>query len=263
MEMYLYGLMALTFIIHTTDTLSYSVRLSSVKSGQFALSVSLFNIFVLFSRTANMLQGPLIGVLIGTSVTTGIDPINDIRKVVFASTGGTLAGIVLTPTFLRIFLYAVARLESTGSVPLLIIQALSVNNIKLIAKNGVLPSKQTFQNIRCRDIPKRLLLFNTLLTAVYTVGVLSAFYSATLVAPEYQLAASSSSGMINGVATILLTLVVDPRSAIITDQAFRGDRPYGDVKTLVVLLMGTKLLGTLMGQVILIPAANLISCFYR
>ncbi len=263
MERYMYELIALTFIIHTIDTLSYSVRLSSVKSGQFALSTSLFNVFVLISRTANMLQGPLIGALIGTSIAMEIDPVYDIRKVVFASTGGTLAGIVLIPTFLRIFHFAIARLGTTGSVPLLIIQALSINNIKLIAKNTVMPSKETFQNIRYRDIPKRLLVFNTLLTAVYTVGVLAAFYSATLVAPEYQLAASSSSGMINGVATILLTLVVDPRAAIITDQAFRGDRPYSDVKTLVVLLIGAKLLGTLLGQSILIPAANLIAGFYQ
>ncbi|OPX85881.1 MAG: hypothetical protein A4E53_03360 [Pelotomaculum sp. PtaB.Bin104] len=263
MERYMYELIALTFIIHTIDTLSYSVRLSSVKSGQFALSTSLFNVFVLISRTANMLQGPLIGALIGTSIAMEIDPVYDIRKVVFASTGGTLAGIVLIPTFLKIFHFAVARLETTGSVPLLIIQALSINNIKLIAKNSVMPSRETFQNIRYHDIPKRLLVFNTLLTAVYTVGVLAAFYSATLVAPEYQLAASSSSGMINGVATILLTLVVDPRAAIITDQAFRGNRPYSDVKTLVVLLIGAKLLGTLLGQVILIPAANLIAGFYE
>ncbi|MDD4238347.1 MAG: lipid II flippase Amj family protein [Desulfotomaculaceae bacterium] len=263
MERYLYNLILLTFIIHLIDTLSYSVRLSAVKSGQFALSTSLFNVFVLISRTANMLQGPLIGGLIGASIVMYVDPINEIHKVIFASTGGTLAGIILIPTFLKVFHAAVARLESTGSVSLLVIQSLSIYNIKLIAKNSALPSKRTFESIRWRDIPKRLLIFNTLLTAIYTVGVLAAFYSATLVAPEYQLAASSSSGMINGVATILLTLVVDPRAAIITDQAFRGDRPYSDVKTLVVLLIGAKLLGTLLGQVILAPAASLLANFYQ
>lgn len=263
MESYLCNLIALTFIIHLIDTFSYSVRLSAVKSGQFALSTSLFNVFVLISRTANMLQGPLIGGLIGASIVIDVDPINEIRKVIFASTGGTLAGIILIPTFLKVFHAAVARLESTGSLSILIIHGFSINNIKLIAKNSTLPSKQTFQSIRWRDIPKRLLIFNILLTAIYTVGVLAAFYSATLVASEYQLAASSSSGMINGVATILLTLVVDPRAAIITDQAFRGDRPYSDVKTLVVLLIGTKLLGTLLGQIILTPAASLIASLYQ
>jgi len=49
---------------------------------------------------------------------------------------------------------------------------------------------------------------------------------------EHRLSASASSGMINGIATILLTLLVDPQSAIITDQALRQKRSYGDVKAL-------------------------------
>ena len=118
-------------------------------------------------------------------------------------------------------------------------------------------------NLRFREIPKRLLLLNVLITGVYTIGVLAAFYSATLVGPEHRLAAVASSGMINGGATILLSLFVDPKSAIITDQTLRGERPYGDVKALVILLIGTKLLGTLLGQVIFIPAANFIAYFYR
>ncbi|WP_419392962.1 lipid II flippase family protein [Cytobacillus praedii] len=69
--------------------------------------------------------------------------------------------------------------------------------------------------------------------------------------------------MINGVATILLTLLVDPQSAIITDQALRKKRPYGDVKALVVMLIGTKLLGTLIGQILIYPAAILIASFYK
>jgi hypothetical protein len=69
--------------------------------------------------------------------------------------------------------------------------------------------------------------------------------------------------MINGVASILLTLFVDPRAAIITDEAARGKREYGDVKALVILLIGTKLIGTLLAQLLLIPSAQLIAFFYR
>lgn len=245
------------------DTLAFSVRLNSVKSGQFALSLSLFNVFVLISRTANMLQGPLIGALIGASIAIEVDPIWDVRKVIFASTIGTLVGILLIPSFLKVFSRAVVKLELSGSVPSIVVKALSISNIRRIAKTATVPSKNMLANLRFRRIPKRLLLLNVIITGVYTIGVLSAYYSATLVSPEKQLAASASSGLINGIATILLTLFVDPKSAIITDQALRGSRPYGDVKALVVLLIGTKLLGTLMGQIMFIPAANMIAYFYR
>ena len=83
-ERTLLELMVLTFVIHLVDTLAYSVRLNSVKSGQMALSFSLFNLFVLVSRTANTFQAPLIGSIIGVSISYGLDPLADMRKVIFA-----------------------------------------------------------------------------------------------------------------------------------------------------------------------------------
>jgi len=63
-------------------------------------------------------------------------------------------------------------------------------------------------------------------------------------------------GMNNGVEFI------DPKSAIITDQALMGKREYGDVKALVVLLITTKIIGTLLGQLLFLPAAKIIASFY-
>jgi hypothetical protein len=262
MEKIVLELFVLTLVIHLVDTLAYSVRLNSVKSGQLALSFSLFNLFVLVSRTANTFQAPLIGSIIGVSVFHAIDPINDMRKVIFASTIGTFIGILLIPTFLRAFEVAVRRLEITGSVPSLVVEALQVNNIKRVVKSATRPTKTMLQRLRYREIPKRLLIINALVTGIYTIGVLAANYSAILVTEQHRLAAVGSSGMINGLATILLTLFIDPKSAIITDQALRGNRPYGDVKALVVLLITTKLIGTLLGQVLFLPAAKVIASFY-
>ena len=228
-------LIILTSIIHLIDTLAYSVRLNSVKSGQVALSFSLFNLIALVSRTANTLQAPLIAGIIGNSIAHGLNPIMDLRIVIFVSTVGTLAGVLIIPSFLRIFEKAVNRLEVTGSVPSLVVEALYINNIKRIVKSVSKPSKTMLERLRYREISKRLLILNSLVTGIYTVGVLAASYSAILVTEEYRLAVIASSGMINGVASILLTLFIDPKSAMITDQALRGKRPYGDVKALVVL----------------------------
>lgn len=263
MERTLIELVILTVVIHIVDTLAYSVRLNSVKSGQVALSFSLFNMFVLVSRTANLFQGPLIGSIVGLSIAKGLDPVSDMRTVIFASTVGTIFGILLIPTFLRIFGAAVRRLELTGSVPSLVVEALQANNLKRIVKSAIRPSKTMVDKLRFREIPKRLLILNALVTGIYTIGVLAAYYSALLVPEQSRLAAVASSGMINGIASILLTFFIDPKSAIITDQALRGKRPYGDVKALVVLLIATKLVGTLLGQVFFLPAAQVIASFYR
>ena len=263
MEKTLIELIILTVVIHVVDTLAYSVRLNSVKSGQVALSFSLFNIFVLFSRTANMFQGPLIGMIVGFSIANGLNPESDMRIVIFAATIGTMLGIILIPTFLRIFEVAVKRVELTGSVPTLVVEALQVNNIKRIVRSATRPSKTMLEKLRFREIPKRLLVLNAIVTGIYTIGILAAYYAALLVPEQARLAAVASSGMINGMASILLTLFIDPKSAIITDQALRGKRPYGDVKALVVLLIASKLIGTLLGQVLFLPAAEVIASFYR
>ncbi|SKC91771.1 lipid II flippase Amj family protein [Maledivibacter halophilus] len=256
-----WSLILLTIIIHFVDTLSYSVRLNSVKSGNFALSLSLFNMIVLVSRTANTLQGPLIGNLIDNSIKMSYNPIMYVRQVVLATTVGTLLGILFIPTFLKLFAKAVKKLEVTGSVPSLVSQSLSLGNIKRIARNVTRPRRGMLRGLGFKYIPKKLLLLNILITGVYTIGILSAYYSAIYV-PENRLAASASSGMINGVASILLTLFIDPKAALITDQAYRGKREYKDVKALVIMLIGTKLIGTLLGQILLVPAAKLIAFFY-
>lgn len=263
MERTLIELIILTSIIHLVDTLAYSVRLNSVKSGQVALSFSLFNLIALVSRTANTLQAPLIAGIIGISITQGLNPIMDMRRVIFAATIGTLTGVLLIPSFLRIFEKAVNRLEITGSVPSLVVEALHLNNIKRIVKSVTKPSKTMLERLRYREIPKRLLILNALVTGIYTIGVLSASYAAILVSEEHRLTVVASSGMINGIAAILLTLLIDPKAAMITDQALRGKRPYGDVKALVVMLITSKVVGTLLGQVLFLPAARVIASFYR
>ena len=130
-------------------------------------------------------------------------------------------------------------------------------------KSVTKPSKNMIHRLRFREVPKRLILINAILTGICTIGVLAAYYSALLVPPEHQLATTASSGMINGVATILLTLFVDPKSAVITDQALRGARPYGDVKALVIMLIASKLIGTLLGQLFFLPATHIIAYFYQ
>lgn len=258
----IFKLFTLTVIIHVVDTLSYSVRLNSVKKGNFALSLSLFNLIVLVARTANMFQGPFIGRMIDDSIKLKYNPIFQVREITFAATIGTVIGILAIPTFLQLFSKGVSKLEETGSVPSLVIQSLSISSIKRMAKSVRRPQKSMISKLRFRDIPKRLIILNAVITGVYTIGVLAAYYASAFI-PENRLAAASSSGMINGVASILLTLYVDPKAAIITDEAYRGKRQYGDVKALVVMLIGSKLIVTLLGQLLLVPSAQLIAYFYR
>ena len=257
-----YQLYILTFIIHVIDTFAYSVRLNAVKSKQFALSNTLFNLFYLISLTAHTLQAPLIGSLMDCSISQSIDPLPTLRNIVWVATAGTFFGIVLTPTFLALFSRAVKSLERSGSVPTVVIDAFKFRSILRFVENVTLPSKKMLNKLPFRKIPRELIALNALVTAIYTIGVMSAYFAALLVDAQHRLAASASAGIINTSANIIFMLFIDPKSSIITDQALKGNRPYEDVKALVVMLMSAKLIGTVMGQMLLIPVAQVIANIY-
>jgi len=258
----LYQLYFLTLIIHIIDTFAYSVRLSFIKSGQFALSTSLFNLFYLISLVAHTLQVPLIGALMDSSISQSIDPLPIIRRVILIATAGTLFGIILTPTFLKNFYRAVAKLEQLASVPSVVIDALRWGSLRRFINSITIPSGAMINHLPYRKIPINLIFLNILVTGIYTVGVMSAYYATLLVDPLHRLAASGSAGILNTSANIIFMLFIDPKSSIITDQALKGNRPYADVKALVVILMSSKLMGTLMGQLLLIPVAKVIAGLY-
>lgn len=52
------------FIIHSIETLAYAVRLSGARVKMIASALSLFNIMVIVSILANMMQQPFTGSLI-------------------------------------------------------------------------------------------------------------------------------------------------------------------------------------------------------
>ncbi|HTR77465.1 MAG TPA: DUF2837 family protein, partial [Gemmatimonadaceae bacterium] len=68
-------ILALGFVIHLIDTLAYSVRIAGIRTGRLAISFSLFNLFVLVSRTANSLQAPLLAKRVEMHITGGTGPL--------------------------------------------------------------------------------------------------------------------------------------------------------------------------------------------
>lgn len=189
----------LTMIIHTVETLSYSVRFAGVKLNKIAVALSLTGIIVLVSRTANLMQAPMTANFVDYSNThPAFDVLGHFRLVILAASIGTLAAIVLFPTFIHIFARVIARLEVAGSIPKLFtsVTLMQLKNTKHYIRKPVFKLSQ----FRYLGIPKRFIVMNVFVTAFYTIGVLSALYAAYLF-PKIALTASQASGIINGIAT--------------------------------------------------------------
>lgn len=257
----------LTAIIHLTDTLVYAVRFSGVSTKRLATAFSLFQVISLLASTANLIQAPLLSSVVEQTINAGLHQTThhqdlllqldrEIRLVILSATAGTIGGVLFTPVFIYIFTRIIYLFEEAGSIPRLILMLLSPRWVFLfISRKSVWAARRRV--FYRRNIPLPFLIANVLIIGIWTTGVLSALYAGALI-PDYRSTASLLSGVVNGLATILCATIVDPTAATITDQALRGERSHEDVKQMVYYLCLTRILGTLLAQVIFLPAAHLI-----
>ncbi len=107
-------------VIHTIETLAYAVRLSGARVGLIASALSLFNLMVIVSRMANMMQQPFTGSLVDTAPSSNTLEFveSQYRIIIGASTLGTLVGVILLPTFVALFSRSIIHLSKQGgSIP--------------------------------------------------------------------------------------------------------------------------------------------------
>ncbi|WNR46762.1 lipid II flippase Amj family protein [Paenibacillus roseipurpureus] len=246
----------LTMIIHTAETLSYSIRYAGVRVNKLAVALSLVGIVVLVSRTANLIQAPMTAHFVDFAKTDGsFDLLRFLRISLFASSIGTIVGIALFPSCIRLSARVITRLEVAGSIPKLI-SGVTVQQLKNTTKYIKKPTFKLSQ-FRYLGVSKRFLAMNIVVTAFYSVGVLSSLYAAHLY-PTYATTASQASGLINGIATILLTIFIDPQLGLITDKALHDEAQRKQLGKIYALLMTTRFLGTLLAQFFLVPSAYFI-----
>ncbi|BBH20064.1 hypothetical protein Back11_14090 [Paenibacillus baekrokdamisoli] len=245
----------LTLIIHCAETLSYSVRMAGIRTGKLAIALSLTGMIVLISRTSNIAQGTMTGKVVDFAKNhMDFDLAGNFRIILAAASLGTLIAIGLFPTFVGLSGRMVSHLEKAGSIPKMVKDGFRVNVMRNIPYHFRMPKWEMVQRLRAGGVPKRLMLMNGLVTAIFTVGVLAALY-ATFLPGQYSIGASQSSGLINGLATILLTILIDPQVALLTDKALRKEAKLSSINKVFGFLMFSRFCGTLFAQIIFIPAA--------
>jgi Alternate to MurJ len=259
--------MLLNGVVQCIQIGAYAARLAGVKSGRVATSISLFNLFVTASRLANLFYAPMLGTISdraahamrfsGASSTIVHQFEEQLRLIVVAGTIGTALGALLMPVFLYLFLRGIASFERLGSVPRAMLRLGDPRVVTAVARSLRLPSPQMLARFSAAHVPMKLLVGNTIVVGIYAVGVQAATYASVLNPAESRTAVLLS-GIINGIATIAFTLVVDPTSAYITDQAVRGERSIAEVKSMIFYLALTAIIGTLLSQLILYPSAVVI-----
>jgi hypothetical protein len=185
------------------------------------------------------------------------------RFLLYISSAGVVLGILLFPTFIGIFSRTIVHLaEEKGSYFRVLKKGFTAPALKKAASCCRLPRISYLKGITYQSVPKRLFAVNVLISGIYTVGILAALYASAL-APEYKGATMMSSGIINGFATILLTLFVDPKASILADRVANKKASYVYLKSYSLTMVTSKFAGTLFAQVLFIPAAYYVAWFSK
>lgn len=254
-----------------TDTLVYAVRFSGVSTRRLATAFSLFQIIALLASTSNLIQAPLLSSVVEQTINTGLEHAaiyekltlqlnHEIRLIIVFATLGTIAGVLFTPFFIFIFSKMIFLFEEMGSIGRLILALLSPRFLIILAKALIFDKPMRPLRRRVvykRNIPLTFLVANVVIIGIWTTGVLSALYAGVLI-PDYRSTASLLSGVVNGMATVLSAIIVDPTAAMITDQALREERDQTDVKQMVYYLCLTRIMGTFLAQILFMPSAKFI-----
>ncbi|MED0708716.1 lipid II flippase Amj family protein [Aneurinibacillus aneurinilyticus] len=249
-----------TLIIHMIDTFAYSVRIAGIRTGKIAIALSVFSIIVIVSRTSNMIQAPLTGSLVDMAKHTGdIAALeSQFRVILLSSSLGTVLAALLLPTFVSMMSRAIVHLEMAGSVPQLVKNVSTVHHLKIARKHFKLPRRESLSRLRIGGVPKRILLLNMLAAMIYADSVLACLY-ASLLKPEYSSIALTSTGLINGFSTIILTVFLDPQIAILTDKVMKGTEKKDSINKMVGVLTLSRFVGTVLAQLFLVPFAYYIT----
>jgi hypothetical protein len=267
----LVGAMVITFVVQGVTIGAYAARLAGVQTKRIATSISLFNLFVTTGRLANLFviffMGPLSDQAANAVGKLAGDPVAlaawqhafalQLRLIVFSGSLGMMVFALFLPMFTYLFRRGVHSFEARGSVPHSLMRLLSPRVIGEVLRSERLPPLARLRSFDWRVLPKRLLIFNTVVMCVYAIGVQSS-YLASVLDVNVRGTSIGLSGVVNGIGTIAFTLFVDPTSAIITDQAIHGKRTVEEVRSMVFYLSLTATVGSLLSQAILYPAAVVI-----
>lgn len=249
----------LTFVIHLISTLSYSVRIVGTRTRKIAVSFALFNIMVLISRTSNSFQAPLLAKWVENNINLNINPGTiEIRMILLATSIATIVGAFFIPTFQRVLSKAVLNFSAHKSMPKLILHGFTKTGIQQLRNEISIPDKNNLTVNTKSKFPLKIFVFNIIAVAILTVGVLSSLY-AGFITPELRSTASSLSAIVNGFATILMFVIIDPHLSVLTDEVVEGKYSESEFRGTIRYMVLARLIGTVVAQLLLVPFAQFIA----
>lgn len=248
-------------VTHLVSTLSYGVRIAGARTAKVAFCLSLFNILVLVSRSANTLLTPSLSKRVESQLdglTHSLE--SDFHWLIISTSAATLLGLLAIPSFQRYISTVVSSFDRFPSIGRMIFFALSPKGFSALRTSVAVPSMRNLSYFSSGlRLPWNVFLLNIGGTALLTTGVLSSLYAGVF-APELRMTTGQLSAVVNFAGTILLFAFVDPYLSYVTDSTATGKESSDTrLRAAVVGMAASRLLGTVLSHFLLVPGAKMIA----
>jgi hypothetical protein len=185
--------------------------------------------------------------------------LSDFRWLLATATVATVIGAVAVPTFQRLFSAAVRHFQANRSMPRLVLSVFSARGLSAITASTRIPAMANLKQLGGgAGVSVPILGLNVVAMSLWTLGVFAALYAGYL-KPDLRVTCSNLSSVINGVATILMFVFIDPQVSVMSDDVIEGRISDGCFRRAVTSLLGTRLAGTVLAQVLLVPSAAILT----
>lgn len=224
------------------------------------MSFALFNVLVLVSRLSNSFLGPFLAKRIEDALSAGKGEhlLGEFRLILLSATFAAIIGALLVPTVQRWFCSAIGHFQNHRSMTKLMLHAFSRGGLGFIRRTSTVPKFANVSGLsKARGLPTNVIILNVLAQALLSVGVIASLYAGYLF-PEYRVTAAQLSAIVNGFATLLLFVLIDPQLSVMTDDVVGGTVSEAEFRRTIVWLSVSRVAGTLLAQALFLPAAWLV-----
>jgi hypothetical protein len=244
------------FVIALIGTLAYSVRIVGVRTGKMAVSFAIFNVFSLISRIAVTFQAPILTKYTEQSSETAM-LFNIFMLIILISGVSTIIGGLMVPSFQRMLTKAVNSFAVRRSIPKILLHSVTKAGLKQIKESVRIPAKENITKLSIKNLPKKTLLLNVIAVALITTGSIAPIY-AGCIAPDLRATCLTLSSVINGFATIMMAIFIDPQLSVMADDVIEGKYSEQDFIYCIVGMLCGKTAGTFLSLLVFLPATYFV-----
>ena len=258
MNTYIYLIYIFSFLISFINISNISAQLIAIENRKYPTTLSVYNIFNIISQFSATLMMPIFAIYLENRI--NINPsslIMPFRLNLFFSGIGGIFGAIFIPTIGKFMQNFVEKMYKNMTF-IFLFKYNSYHKIKLylIFKNPFYVIR-SLKKINFKEQPKLILLINFIIYLIITSSLTSCTY-ASFLNPNYRSTSFALLGVINGLASIIFLLFLEPYNATLIDKYYNEKITKIEFNNFYKLTIIFRILGIFSSQFLFIPLSKLV-----